>query len=348
MQNFVARWRSARRLHPIYRHLATAAVPPLALPSLTDAGSSEEQVLGQLEAWFDQIDAALTPEQFRAGCHRAGFAESESELQALAQRVLLKGAPPPADRDKLDFLLARYLELGAPPSFAGRDLTLPDVAEVLEPVVGKCDLNLPEWLTAAPLLVATADACATCADLVHHRVVEAGRELRAAVGPRYFTPLALVALTWLQARLAARLTAIAKADAQFVVQGLAALHERGDDTIQVRSGGAAEEEPVELLLQAWSAWQVPPFAEISTSEILERLALSREAVEGSMLPPMERRVRDLTSSVVLLTAGMQDLQAQMRALATEVHTILLQTRPPAAGFDDEPQPPANGRSHGAH
>src|SRR4051812_4059385 len=144
----VAKWRSARRLYPIYTALALQFgldAPPY--ENLDDpAVQGDPNFLARVQAWFDAIDERLHVAEFRQLLQGTAVAASEDKLQVLIERHYTKPDKTEADRDKLDFLLVQYFAVCSPPTVSDRELQMEDAAEVLAPVLGPVVGEPPEWL----------------------------------------------------------------------------------------------------------------------------------------------------------------------------------------------------------
>ena len=113
----VARWRSARRLYPIYCALAVQfGFEPAPYENLDEASAQAADFLPRVQAWFDTIDTRLQVAQFRQLLQGTAIASSEEKLQALIERHISKPEKSESDRDKLDFLLVQYFAVCSPPT----------------------------------------------------------------------------------------------------------------------------------------------------------------------------------------------------------------------------------------
>ena len=132
-------WNSARRLYPIYVALAIQfelGSPPFkSLDGIKEI--SEPEVIERVEEWLAEMDERIQVHQFRELLQTSGMAAKEDKLQSLIERHLHKENKSESDRDKVDFLLTQYFAICAPPSFHDREVSLEDVADVLEPILGE-------------------------------------------------------------------------------------------------------------------------------------------------------------------------------------------------------------------
>ena len=321
LDGLVAKWRSARRLQPVYQAVARKAAPHIVSPDPSElANGTEVELLARLEAWFDAVDAAVGAAEFRALLVTLELVSSENELNALAERFLSKREPAAAVREKAEFVLSRYFLLCAPPSFYNRDPSEDDVADVLEPFVGDYAPNAATQKTEIAALPGVIQKCETISNLMQERVLERAQAMRAALGADFYQTHNLVSVTRMNLVLYRKLNTVLSAECEALLKGLAALEDREEAEIELdtESGKCAT---VEQLRAEWDAWQVPADVEYSTPELLARIVKVRAALEDGLMPHLDRRMRQLAGSIEDLHGAVHHMQSQMNTMAQDLATL---------------------------
>jgi hypothetical protein len=282
--SLAAQWRSVRRLYPIYTVLAEKfelGAPPF--PDLDQVGTeSETDVIARIQDWLAEMDEGIQPHQFRQMLQGSGIANAEEKLDALVRRHLEKRGRGEADRDKLDFLLTQYVAVCAPPSFQARELSLEEVAQVLEPVLGECATHVPQWLEPLERLIQQMQECSNLEQLESLEIVQRGRELKASAGEKFFTGTTLMVFTRFSYLLRYTFARLFAAEAQTIDQSLQELEGRGITVVDGTEAGLSAEEPIETvreLLHAATTSAAPAYSACNTSKRLRSL---RAAVERSL------------------------------------------------------------------
>src|SRR5437016_6318580 len=114
-----ARWRAARRLYPIYAALAVQFgldTAPYGNDLQNIETRSEPAVLEAVERWLTLLDQRIQAHHLRYLLQSSDVARTEQKLHALVERYLNLRQRGDSERDKLDFLLAHYFAICAPPS----------------------------------------------------------------------------------------------------------------------------------------------------------------------------------------------------------------------------------------
>jgi hypothetical protein len=280
----VAKWRSARRLFPIYCALAAQFgldSPPY--DNLDDADpQSDPDFMLRVQAWFDAIDARLHVAQFRQLLQGTAVASSEDRLHALIERHYTKPVKTDADRDKLDFLLVQYFAVCSPPSLADRDLRMEDAAEVLAPVLGPVSTELPEWLQPLVPWVASLPKFTSLRDLQESQLVQQGRQLRASARQLYYAPTALVAFTRFSYLLRRTFFHLINSELKIIDAGLEKLAGYGQETLDCSSGQMSPVTPIVELRRFCDTYKKPMLPEYSVDTSILRLIQLRQIVDGAL------------------------------------------------------------------
>lgn len=331
----VAQWRSVRRLYPIYSALAekfSLGTPPFA--DLDQFGSDvETAAIPRIQNWLAEMDQRIQPHQFRQMLQSTGLANAEEKLAALVRRHLDKATRGDADRDKLDFLLTQYVAVCAPPSFQTRELSLEDVAQVLEPVLGECPAYVPQWLEPLEALVEQMRECTNLEQFDSLNIFQRGRDLKLSAGEKFFTSTSLLAFTrfnYLARCTFAKLLAI---DVQEIENLLRQLQEQGATQVDASEAGFAPETPIESVrevLRALMSSAGPDYSADTPSKQLQ-IRLLRQAVEEAAeryktalseadqvrFARLELEVEELRSDVDRLRQECEELRAALTAQQQE-------------------------------
>ena len=147
----MVQWKEACEVFPIYLALAKQLeieVPfPQAKRNLPEKPDIE--LFSDVHEWLDSMDQKVMVHHLRHLLQMTTLNDSESGLRALIARHLRKTQKSNVDRDKIDFLLAQYFALEAPPKIYHKQMELSDVAQVMLPVLGDVDATPLDW--CAPL-----------------------------------------------------------------------------------------------------------------------------------------------------------------------------------------------------
>jgi len=156
------------------------------------------------------------------------------------------------------------------------------VAQILEPVLGPVDLNVPEWLNPLDEVIQTANGCRNLNQLLTSRILEKGRKLKTSCGKKYFLPAAMVAFTrfsFLMRRIFFRLM---HQDLNAILDGLRELENRGVETLDCRRAQFSAEEPIARLRMICQSWKVMFHAEYSSGQPVSMLVDLRAVVEAAL------------------------------------------------------------------
>ncbi len=336
-----AQWRATRRLYPIYVALATQfdlAKPPYeSLDGIAD--ESEPAVIQRVEQWLCEMDERIQVHQFRQLLHNVGLAYSESKLLALIGRHLAKAQRSDSDRDKVDFLVSQYFSVCAPPSFQDRELSMDEVAEVLEPVIGEGPLLILEWLKPLDDLIHGIAHCENVHAL-KARIIEPARLLKSAAGSKYFSPSALVAFTRFNYLARRGFIRLVSRDLDAVIEGLDKLEARGVQAVDCTHARLSEQESLADLRALVQEWKQPSI-DYSTDQSYEILLQVRFAVERAVKGPavatvgpapanVQQRLQELSGEISNLRQTFEAEVNQMKTLVSALMARLAPDRPPEA------------------
>jgi hypothetical protein len=268
-------------LHPIYHALVCEFVVEVsACPFEAD---SEPDTINetQAEAWLQQVDAQIQVHQLRQFLQTSPLA-NETVLRELLAHHLHKPVKAAADRDKVDFLLVQYFSFCAPSRLEDSDVDLEYVAQVLEPVLGPQQPELPDWLAPLETLMQSAGRCRRLSELLHGGTLEQGRKLKTQAGDRFFDPAAMVAFARFSFMIRRVFFRLMHDDLNAIQDGLRELERRGTHTIDCRRAQFSAEEPTSRLRMICQSWKVMFHAEYSSGQPLRMLVDLRAAVDDAL------------------------------------------------------------------
>jgi hypothetical protein len=327
-----AQWRTLCRLYPIYVAIAgefKIAEPPYAsLETLADASSPE--VIDRVHHWLSDMDDRLRAHHFRHVLQNTDIATTEQMLHALVQRYLASPNRTETDRDKLDFLLAHYFAVCAPPGYRSRRIEMEDVAEVLEGVLGECSPVLPSWLAELDELIRATEGFSSLRSLVNSRVIERGRALKVSAGGMYFGSSAMVAFTRFNYVIRRSYLRLFEADVVSLEESLKRLSELGVAKVDCRSIGM-DMEPVARLREIVSGLRAPRMTDYRNDSMLLNMMELRRVVDGTLSQvsagrTASRRLQTLEKQFEMLLRQVAHLNAEVVHL-----TGLLDGRQDSAG-----------------
>ena len=250
LAQLAAEWRAARRLYPLYLALIQQfglGVPPSKeLEHPMDR--TEPEAIERVRGWFAGLDERVQVYQLRQLLQTTHLG-SQDNLHALIARHLEKQRKTESDRDKLDFLLVQYFTQCAPPEFHNRDVTLEDVAEILEPVLGGASLDPPQWLSPLERDLEALKGCENLRQVFAHGILEQGRRLKAQAGEMYYGSAVLLAFTRYNFLVRRAFFRCMHADLHAVRHALHQLEQRGVATVDCARAQLSEQEPLGAVRQ---------------------------------------------------------------------------------------------------
>jgi hypothetical protein len=276
-------WRVARRLHSIYAELdhtfelGLAPCSDLEQPS----DSSDPDALDRIRHWFDDMDGHIQVWQLRQLLQSTSL-QNEENLRYLIARHLERQHKTEADKEKLDFLLVQYFAHCAPQGISENQLTLEDVARVLEPALGEAPHSYPEWSAALDEKLQRMNACNSLEDVQNSGALLEVRELKLAVGDEYFQPSYLVAFTRFNFRARRAFFKAMHLDLHAIRSTINQLEQLGHTTVDCREAGLTESESLDQVRHVVHQWKTPFRAPYSGGSSFLQLILLRHILELSL------------------------------------------------------------------
>jgi hypothetical protein len=271
-------------LQPIYSALVREFVidiPPCPVDDGASPSSESPEFGEQASSWFLQVDSQIQVHQLRQFLQSTQLAD-ENVLRQLLLHHIHKSVKSSSDRDKTDYLLVQYFSLCAPSGLDDADLDLAYVAQVLEPVLGAQEPQLPAWLSSLETIMHSAARCRRLSELLHSGTLEQGRNLKAQNAARYFEPVAMAAFARFGFMIRRIFFRLMHGDLNAITDGLRELERRGIATVDCRRAQFSAEEPIGRLRMICQSWKVMFHAEYSSGQPLRMLVDLRAAVDDAL------------------------------------------------------------------
>lgn len=326
--DFAAQWSEARLVYPLYAALATrfgfasSPYPPGELPPVRPTRSIFDRDL----KWLDEIDQKVLAYQIRQ-LPPAVLNASEEGLRALIHRQLKKPDKTNADRDKIDLLLVQYFAMCATEDLVHKEITLEDVARVLQPVLAEADATPLEWCEPLEQILEKIRRCQSLRDMMEDGLLEQGRLLKDSAGCMFYDPAALVAFCRFNFLLRRAFIRMLHADLTAVREAIDALEAKGVKTVDCRRAGFSAAETTSELRNFCENWRQPfqkDYTQSSVTRAFEQLLAVRADLEEAL---GQKPARALPESTPALQA---EPKTPVAALKTESPEVTKMPRPAAA------------------
>ncbi len=268
-------------LQPVYAALVREFVVEISPCPIDEGFSLSPESVEHAADWFRQVDAQIQVHQLRQFLQTTPLA-SEAVLRHLLVHHMQKPEKSASDRDKTDFLLVQYFSLCAPSGLEDADVDLDYVAQVLEPVLGPQQPEIPAWLSPLETVMQSAAHCRRLSELLHSGVLEQGRKLKTQNAARYFEPSAMVAFARFSFMIRRIFFRLMHDDLNAILDGLRELERRGVSTVDCRRAQFSAEEPTTRLRMICQSWKVMFHAEYSSGQPLRMLVDLRAAVDDAL------------------------------------------------------------------
>jgi len=276
-------WRVARRLHSIYAELDETfelGLPPCA-QLLDPSDRSEPEVLEKVRHWFDEMDTRIQVWQLRQLLQSTNL-QNEENLRYLIARHLEREHKTEADKEKLDFLLVQYFAHCAPHGITEHQVTLDEVARVLEPALGTLAESYPEWAAALDEKLQCLNECNSLEEVQNSGALLEVRELKLAVGDQYFEPGLLVSFTRFNFRARRAFFKAMHLDLHAIRFTVNELEQLGHTTVDCREAGLTESESLDQVRHVVHQWKTPFRAPYSGGSSFLQLILLRHILQHTV------------------------------------------------------------------
>lgn len=283
LNELAEQWRMARLLYPLYAALSREFVleTPACAELEVGADAPTQEGIQHAQAWLETMDGRIQVHQLRQFLQTSPLADTE-RLRTLLLRFLRKKKHTSGDRDKIDFLLVQFFSLSAPIQLNDAECDLDCLAQVLQPVLGRVEPKIPDWLKTLDQVIESANGCHRLSELFSGRLLEQGRKLKVQCGEEYFQPTAMLAFARFNFLIRRVFFRLMHGDLNAILDGLRELESRGVTTLDCRRAHFSHQEPTDRLRMICHSWKVMFHAEYSSGQPLKMLADLRTVVEEAL------------------------------------------------------------------
>ncbi len=296
--DLASQWKEARLVYPLYAAFATQfdLLPLPYTPGELPPARPTRSVFDSDLKWLDAVDQKVLAYQMRQIPSEILNASEES-LRALIHRQLRKVNKSDTDRDKIDLLLVQYFVLCASADLVHKEVTLGDVARLLQPVLGDADGTPLEWCEPLEQILEKIRNCASLRDMLEEGLLEQGRMLKESAGHLFYDPAALVAFCRFNFLVRRGFIRVLHADLGAMRQAIASLEEKGVKTVDCRSAGFSAAETTAQLRYFCENWRQPfqkDYTQSSVRRAFEQLLALRADLEDTFAGKRSRVNPDLS------------------------------------------------------
>lgn len=283
LSQIAGQWRAARRIYPIYaalvRQFDLGVQPSRDLESPIDR--SEPEVIARVEAWLEGADAKVQAWQLRQLLQTSHIA-TEDSLRALFMRHYSKPVRNAGTRDIIDYLAVQYFAHCSPQDSHSSTVTFQHVAEVLVPILGPVDDDIPDSVARLEIVLAELESCKSLGDLLERRILDRAREIKDHAGDAYFLPASLVEFARFNFCLRLGFFRLMHADLHSIRYALHEMESRNQRECDASSAGLSASEPLANIRQICHEWKKPFRAAYSAGTNFKQLIQIRAAVEAEL------------------------------------------------------------------
>jgi hypothetical protein len=285
-EQLASQWAEARHTYPIYSALATQfnlAPLPYRDAELPPARPTRA-IFDRHLKWMDAVDSKALAYQLRQ-IPPSILNASEEGLRALVHRHLCKPNKSSADRDKVDLLLVQYFAMRATEELLHKEITLADVAQVLQPVLSEADATPLEWCQPLEQILEKARNCSSLRDLMEDGLLEQGRLVKDSAGAMFYDPAALVAFCRFNFLVRRAFIRMLHADLKAVREAIDALETKGVKSVDCRRAGFSAAETTMQLRHFCENWKQPfqkDYTQSSVNRAFEQLLAVRADLEDAL------------------------------------------------------------------
>jgi hypothetical protein len=234
---------------------------------------------GQAERWMDQVDVDSSPVQLRRFLQAEDTKVDEASLRGMAQRFRQQRS-----NDKLFIVVAEYLYRCSPDWFQDQTtVSMADVAEVLEPVLGPAG-EFPGWLPQLEELISELSAYEHLHELARNGIFDRGRQLKARVGSSGMDTMSLVAFARFNYVLRKTFTTLWEAELWWIEQALNELESRAEFFVDCSEIGLSPIVPTNELYKMVCEWKRPSFNDYAGDVTYQKVQKIRQILETALLP----------------------------------------------------------------
>ncbi len=232
--------------------------------------------------WLDSMDQHVQAHQLRKLLQMSTLNASEDGLRGLIQRHLRKLKKTNIDRDKIDFLLVQYFALCAPAKIYHKNIELADVAQVIQPVLGKVDPAPLAWCAPLEHMIEALRGFRSLREILKTNFIEQGRRVKESAGGMFYDPSALLAFIRFNFLLRRTLIELMHADLIAIRAGLNQLEAGKVRVIDCQNSGMSQAEPIARIREMANEWKQPfqsDYTERTVTQAFDTLLGLRKDVE---------------------------------------------------------------------
>lgn len=273
-----AEWQRMRQLYPFYAGLNERfglGVAPFAELSGAEEAIPDVELLQNARDWMSGIDKKATAFNLRQLMHSSAPLP-EDTLRILILRHLHHLEKSEQLREKLDFLLVQYFAQVFGSSVHPEEVAFRDVAEGLAPILGAVSSQNFAWAYELEKLTAKLRDYAGLKELIDGEFLDRGRTLKRSIGPEYFHPSALVAVTKFNFALRAGFFRLMHADIHAITDAVDVLRAAGVETIDVSRADLGLKEPLDSIQEICQEWRKRLRSDYQVGNLFRQLAVIRE------------------------------------------------------------------------
>jgi hypothetical protein len=282
-----AQWDETRSVFPIYLALAKHLQFEIPFPQNKRIlpEKADLDFFSQVHTWLDSMDQQVMVHQLRHLLQMTTLIASESGLRALIMRHLRKSVKSSTDRDKIDFLLVQYFALCAPAKIYHKNIELPDVAQVMKPVLGESDSTPLPWCEPLEKMIQSLRSFKSLREILKTNYIEQGRRVKEGAGGMFYDSSALLAFVRFNFLLRRTFIELMHADLIYIRSGINHLENAGIKSLDCSTFGLSTSEPIAKIRQLADEWKQPfqkEYTERSVSQAFEKLLALRADVQRTV------------------------------------------------------------------
>ena len=276
-----AEWQRMRQLYRFYAALNERfglGVAPFAELASSEEAIPDVELLQSAREWMAGIDNRSTAFNLRQMMHSSAPLP-EDTLRILILRHLHHLEKSEQLREKLDFLLVQYFAQVFGANVHPEEVTFLDVAEGLAPILGAVTQQNFAWAYELEKLTAKLREYSGLKELIDSEFLDHGRTLKRSIGPEYFQPSALVAVTKFNFALRAGFFRLMHSDIHAITDALDHLQAAGLETIDVSRADLGLKEPLDSIREICQEWRKRLRSDYQVGNLFRQLAVIREICE---------------------------------------------------------------------
>jgi hypothetical protein len=254
------------------------------------------ELLQSARDWMSGIDNKATAFNLRQLMHSSAPL-AEDTLRILILRHLHQLEKSEQLREKLDFLLVQYFAQVFRASVHPEEVSFRDVAEGLDPILGAVTPQNFGWAYELEKLTAKLRGYSSLKDLIDSEFLDRGRTLKRSIGPEYFQPSALVAVTKFNFSLRAGFFRLMHADIHAIMDALDQLRAAGVQSVDVSRADLGLKEPLDGIQEICQEWRKRLRSDYQVGNLFRQLAVIREICEQQVVKISAAKKPPLVASV---------------------------------------------------